>query len=555
MSIVDDVSQCLTQLSEEQIELVTAAVDERQFNRDRSPLDFDTAVERLRSCRDIVLGTIENGLFATLSQSIQGEVSSVANSLAQNLSNIVAGTDDLDALSLNVDQLHTYVWRNRLAEKSTKVVNLTEKLDQLTKLTGGAQRLNADCQALVARGAEIETLVEQSRQAVNDVLQAQSEAQTACHQTSQHAQETQTTLATLNQSRDQVNDLFSQAQSSIREMNSIVENLRTLDEQSRQSSEQTAKHAEDAQAALAGANERNAQVDALLAQAQASVQEMNTLGESLRKLDEEAQSFHQQTAQQAQETQNALTAANERNTQVNDLLAQARSSMQEITTFETDLKKLYEEAQAFREKIATTEQAAQGTVDQNNSRTKEIQDGLVTLETQIRDALQKATGASLFHSFQHRREQIGKGKWIWAIMAAVFGIGTVIWVSVIAYTCTAIAPALYFKLAVALPITLIVWFCIAQYNRERRLEEEYAFKSNISLSLVPYRDLVEEVLSKQGEAARDKYAEFVIDSVGKVFTAPTDHKGDMGMPDLKRMSTEQLKLLAELVSIALGKGK
>lgn len=128
-------------------------------------------------------------------------------------------------------------------------------------------------------------------------------------------------------------------------------------------------------------------------------------------------------------------------------------------------------------------------------------------------------------------------------------------VLLIAYTCAAIAPALYFKLAVALPITLIVWFCIAQYNRERRLEEEYAFKSNISLSLVPYRDLVEEILSKQGEATRDQYAQFVIDSVGKVFTAPTDHKGDTGMPELKRMSTEQLKLLAELVSTALGRGK
>lgn len=443
MSAVDDVTQYLAQLGEDRIVVAVGAVDERQYNRDRSPLDFDTAIEHLRSCRDIVSGTIENGFFATLSQGIQGELPPILNNIVAHLNSLIDGSDNLDALGSCIDQMHTYVWRYRLAEKSTRVINYAEKLDNLNKLAGEAQRLRAEFEQLVAKGAEVQTQLQQSTQAAADASQAQSEAQAARDQASSHAQE----------------------------------------------------------------------------------------------------------------TQNSLTAANERNTQVNDLLAQARSSTQEISTIELDLKKLYNEGQTFRDKIAKTERTAKETVDQNNTRTHEIQDELTALGTQIRDALQKATGVSLFHSFQERRNQIGKGKWIWAAMAAVFGIGTIIWVSIIAYTCTAIAPALYFKLAVALPITLIVWFCIAQYNRERRLEEEYAFKSNISLSLVPYKDLVEEILSKQGQDTRDQYAQFVIDSVGKVFTAPFDHRGDSGVPDLKHMSKEQLKVLAELVSIALGRGK
>ncbi len=439
MSQVDDVSQYLAQLGEDRIVAAVGIVDERQFNRDRSPLDFDTAIERLRSCRDTVLGTIENGFFSNLSQGIQSELAPILNNTVSHINNLIGGSDNLDALGSSVDQLHTFVWRYRLAEKSSRVVNYSEKLDNLNRLAGEAQRLRAEFEQLVAKGSDIQTLLQQSNQSAANATQAQTEAQAA---------------------RDQASS-------------------------------------------------------------------------------------------QAQETQTALTTANERNTQVNELLAQARSSQQEISTFERDLKKLYSEGQAFRDKIAKTERSAQETVDQNNLRTTGMQDELTALEAQIRDALQKATGVSLFHSFQERRNQIANGKWIWAILAAVFGIGTIIWVSVLAYTCNAIAPALYFKLAVALPITLIVWFCIAQYNRERRLEEEYAFKSNISLSLVPYRDLVEEVLSKQGEAARDKYAEFVIDSVGKVFTAPIDHKGDVGFGDLKHMSTDQLKLLAELVHIAL----
>lgn len=66
MSYVDDISQYLDQLGENKITEVVRIVDERQFSRDRSSLDFDTAVERLRSCRDIVLGTIENGFFLRL---------------------------------------------------------------------------------------------------------------------------------------------------------------------------------------------------------------------------------------------------------------------------------------------------------------------------------------------------------------------------------------------------------------------------------------------------------------------------------------------------------
>lgn len=439
MSAIEDVALYLSQLGEDRIIAAAGAVDEKQYMRDRSPLHFDTAIERLRSCRDTILSTIENGFFSSLSQGIQSELPPILNNIVLHLNSLISGNDTLDALGSFIDQMHTYSWRYRLAEKSTRVVNYSEKLDNLNKLAGEAQRLHAEFEQLVAKGADIQALLQQSTQSAANALQAQTEAQTA----------------------------------------------------------------------------------------------------------------HDQASALAQETQTALTAANERNTQVNELLGQARSSQQEISTFEEDLKKLYSEGQAFRDKIAKTERTAQDTVHQNNERTTEMQARLSVLEEQICDALQNATGVSLFHSFQERRNQICKGKWIWAGMAAFFGIGTIIWVSILAYTCNVIAPALYFKLAVALPITLIVWFCIAQYNRERRLEEDYAFKSNISLSLVPYRDLVEEVLSKQGEATRDQYAQFVIDSVDKVFTAPSDHKGDIGLGDIKHMGKEQLLFLAELVHIAL----
>ncbi len=67
-----------------------------------------------------------------------------------------------------------------------------------------------------------------------------------------------------------------------------------------------------------------------------------------------------------------------------------------------------------------------------------------------------------------------------------------------------------------------ITFCTIQYSRERRLEEEYAFKASISVSLTPYRELVLSILEKDATVDKGKYTDFVIDSVKNVFTSPTD---------------------------------
>jgi hypothetical protein len=82
-------------------------------------------------------------------------------------------------------------------------------------------------------------------------------------------------------------------------------------------------------------------------------------------------------------------------------------------------------------------------------------------------------------------------------------------------------PAIYFKITLSLPFLAGVAFCGWQYTRERRLEEEYAFKSNISISLKPYQQLVDELVDKDNSEERAKYTAFIISSINKVFTSPT----------------------------------
>jgi hypothetical protein len=99
------------------------------------------------------------------------------------------------------------------------------------------------------------------------------------------------------------------------------------------------------------------------------------------------------------------------------------------------------------------------------------------------------------------------------------------------------------KLSFSVPIIFAISFCTVQYSRERRLEEEYAFKSNISISLNPYQELVSKLVDKKVAGEQEKYTAFLIESVNKVFTSPTDKVFDSHHKD----SDKALKQVTSMV--------
>lgn len=139
----------------------------------------------------------------------------------------------------------------------------------------------------------------------------------------------------------------------------------------------------------------------------------------------------------------------------------------------------------------------------------------------------RATGYSLFHSFQKRQEDLAKAKKGWAI-----ALGVSVSISLLASGCFIWSlqfvkqydAAFFLKLSICLPIIYTIAFCNLQYSRERALEEEYAFKSNISISLDPYERLVKRTVDTTKPEELSKYTAFLIASVGQVFTPPAAHK-------------------------------
>lgn len=227
-------------------------------------------------------------------------------------------------------------------------------------------------------------------------------------------------------------------------------------------------------------------------------------------------------------------------------LAATTASNAEVTALEKKIKEFYSQVDEYRTKITTTSDDARTAVQENKAETDKLVSALRELEDQIKTQIQKATGYSLFHSFQTRQESLQKSKryWVGALGGLVVAsIGLSLYVI---HTTNDIDAAFFLKLSMSLPLIYAIAFCTIQYSRERKLEEEYAFKSNISISLVPYQELVEKLVAKEQAEERQRYAAFVIDAISKVFTSPTESVFE-GHEKHKGLSYKAAKQLVTLI--------
>lgn len=229
------------------------------------------------------------------------------------------------------------------------------------------------------------------------------------------------------------------------------------------------------------------------------------------------------------------------------LFAATKTSNAEVMALEGKIKEFYSRIDQFQTKMITTTEDAEKAVQTNKVETEELILKLKALDDQIKVQIQKATGFSLFHSFQTRQDALSKSKKFWAAALAIMVMVSIGLTTYVMRTTNDINVAFYIKLSLSIPIIYAITFCTVQYSRERKLEEEYAFKSNISISLIPYQELVAKLVSGKQPAEQEKYTAFIIDSINKVFTSPTDKifQDEVKQKGLTNKAIKQLTQLLE----------
>lgn len=271
--------------------------------------------------------------------------------------------------------------------------------------------------------------------------------------------------------------------------------------------------------------------------------------ESNKEIEQAAKKAEENLKQVISNNQNSASLVS--STQQNEsnsiqLAANAKSSAAEVQALEKKIKEFFSDIDSFRKKIDDASIKAATTISENESKISDLIIKLSDLEDQIKDKIEKATGFSLFHSFQTRQGKITTAKHFWGGTLAFVIIVSLSLTAYIAHSTSDINIGFYLKLSMSIPLIYAISFCTIQYSRERRLEEEYAFKSAISISLDPYQSLVSRLIDKTQPDETKRFTEFILDAIQKVFTSPTEK---IFQPEKQAgpFSDKNLKKVAEIV--------
>jgi hypothetical protein len=520
----------LNTLTDEAQQVATRKVTELGFDPNRGQVSLEETLINLAQARDILLDALDKRKLAQLPLKVQHTLYEQTQAVARELTSLMSGTDAVKNLDEAVEDLTASVWQFQLHNLSDQVLGFHSKMNQLkaqeTAIRQGAkaaerleqmrERTETTVAAIVATVDAIET----DRATATKFL---GEIETTAKESADAGQRISSVAATVAQHETTAAQQLANAKqwaadteviaTKAAEMRQEIDTARTT------LSELTAKTT-----TLLATTEQTAATQQTSFEAKYSeLKETTEKGTTAltTKLDE---SITQVTTEAASQISAVKDAADAR---IGQLI---NTTTQRITDDQTKHGDALTKALAgFADKEDATfhafDERAEASHKERQAQYRQLVDELATLETQIKDAIERATGYTLFHAFQRRQQDIQKAKnfWAWALAGCVVvSVGLAVWfVERVLPGIAVYDAAFYLKLSFSLPLIYAIAFCNLQYSRERKLEEEYAFKSSVSISLDPYQKLVANLVDKTSTAELAKYTEFIIQSVNRVFTSPT----------------------------------
>jgi hypothetical protein len=572
-----------TTLTGEAMAVASAKAKELGFDPNRGLVPLPESFINLSSARSIIEDAIEKQKLVQLPITVQKELLVNLESIAKSLQGLASGVDEVVNLTTAIEALNTAIWKYGLHNLSDQVLGYQKKLNQLknqelqiSKVVTLLEGASAAIEKANAAAGETEQQKNSAVALLDQVKQSAASSASLLEQVKDASTKAGAFFATIQQNEKQSGEFTAAIRTANNELLALDASVRKfygeVDEYRRkitQTSDDASKLITASEAAVkrltddtTAATEET--IATLRADSKTAIEELKAA------VDEavEASDASSKTAvdtltakidakiKQDEESFSNLTSTTKANITTSQTAADGELSdaLKELNTSSSDLiTESREKLSELEQKLATR---SDETIEANQKKTEELIADLVKLKDQIRQQIQQATGFQLFGAFQARQNEIAKSKniWVYAIAALVaISAGVTIWIAHEAQFYSVNNFAFWVKLSLTVPLGFAITFCTVQYGRERRLEEEYAFKSSISVSLNPYRDLVHSILEKDGQVDQSKYTDFVIGSVTNVFTPPTDKVFDA---DKKSGFTEKtFKQTAEIIGTAVKAAK
>lgn len=170
---------------------------------------------------------------------------------------------------------------------------------------------------------------------------------------------------------------------------------------------------------------------------------------------------------------------------------------------------------------------------------------------EVRKMMGYIADGTLSHSFNKRKDDLSKQitKWFWA--SVIITISAIGWVCVVFFWLSANTGSEWADILIngikSSPLFLLLGFSISQYQKERNLMEEYAFRESVAVTLTAY---LEQMPEKEDEDKR----KMLISTVEQLYTKPVIANKEYGLLkfDSKDLS-ETSNTLKELVETLLNR--
>jgi hypothetical protein len=546
-----------TTLTEEAMAAAAAKVKEAGLDPNRGLVPLPESFINLSSARAILEDAVEKQKLVQLPITVQKDLLANLETISKSMQGLTSGIDEIVILTNAIEALNTSIWKYGLHNLSDQVLGYQKRLNQLknqelqisnvlSQLDGAqkiADKVSAAAEDAEKKRSEAALLLEQVKQNAATSLELLDQVRNADTQTG-------ALFASVQQHEKQSGELTSNVKIASNELSSIGSSIKEFYDEVGAYRKTIAQTSDDASKLITGSE---ATINKLTEEAASKIEDtIQSVQTESEKTTKDLTASIQTNIEEAAEKLSNLVSSTKANIttfqngvqgELTEALKQVDASSAELVTQST------EKIEALEIQLG---KRSEETIGENKKRTDELIAELATLKDQVRAQIQQATGFTLFGAFQSRQNKIVDSKKWWVVAIAVLVLVSIGVTSLIAYEAkfyNAHDFAFWIKLSLTIPLGYAIAFCTVQYGRERRLEEEYAFKASISVSLTPYRELIHSILEKDGAVDKGKYTDFVIESVKNVFTSPTDRVFEGEKKE--GVSLKVLKQTAEVLGTAV----
>nr|DAS14793.1 MAG TPA: chromosome segregation ATPase [Caudoviricetes sp.] len=182
----------------------------------------------------------------------------------------------------------------------------------------------------------------------------------------------------------------------------------------------------------------------------------------------------------------------------------------------------------------------------NAEKAEKIMEEILAKETEINRLLGQANDGSLGAKFHERQEKIQKYSSILILLVIVAFFATCCWTFHVFQTYTAQDwMSFVMNMIRTSPAWFLVWWLIGRYTNERKLQEEYAFKAAVAMSMRNHSDLLKDDDDGKHQEERATRQIMLQRALENIYKNPNSK--EKGLTISSKSINDSLKQLIEIV--------